>query len=196
MKNIIYTLVAAVFMLATTNSATAQNFTNSLVALSIVSGNFDTNLEANNAGITELSFGYTTLQHNLAAAAGSVRLSLGTTGTAVNNIYAEAEYNLSVQATSSVDIYAGTALRYQVGGIWTVRPSVGVSYSIADNISLFAEVNHGWSFANSFAPVGGEALVGVDYRVTKNFTITPAIVRSFNTGADTTNFRLQAKASF
>lgn len=194
MKYILYTL--AMLMLFSTNSATAQNFTNNLVAVSIVSGNLDTAIEANALGITDLSFGYTTLHHNIGSANGSVRLALGTTGTSLNNVYGEARYNLSADLARAFQLYGGTSLRYQVGGTWAVQPHVGLSYDVAANLSIFTEVQNTWTFTNAFASAGGEVKLGVDYKLTDSFTLTPAIVRSFNTGADATNFRLEAKARF
>ena len=114
----------------------------------------------------------------------------------------ELEYNLSTDLNAQVELYGTAAVAYTAptsdlgNGEVSVAPTLGAAYSINETLSAFGDVTYSWNVSNEWAREGGAVEVGVDYQVAQNVDITPSLVRTFDTGADTTNMKLELGLRF
>jgi hypothetical protein len=180
-----------------------------------MAGNFDAN-EVNttvNSGV--LSFSLGTVGGELStvetsATVASYALGRFDTTTEVGLTYGRLSdtldlsvaYNLSTALNPSLTAYGTAEVSYVAptadlgAGDAFFGPTVGLTYVASDKVDIFGEVSYAWNMSNSWASQGGAVEVGVDYSLTEQVSVTPSLVRTFNTGADETNAKLGLTFNF
>jgi hypothetical protein len=135
-----------------------------------------------------LSWYTTNLSHTLDLTAG---FAFGT-----NIASLGVEYSVAYDTQTSWTPYAFAALEYVApvsnfsNNDVFMTPGVGLSYSINETISAFAEVSYSFNASNGFTRVGGLAEVGLDVAVNRNFSVIPSVSRTFDVGTSETTFAL------
>jgi hypothetical protein len=190
------TILLTASFIALASGAYAQDFKSTYGRLSLEQGSFDLVIDTNANRVSSVEAGVTLSPHTLGDVQGNFRLSLGTIRNNTSDVYIQGAHNLSLAITDTVTLYSTNALRYYRGGTWQYKPSVGLSASINSSVGVFTEVNHTWQYKSGVNSIGGELSVGADILATKNLTIRPAIVRSFNSAANNTNARIEAILRF
>jgi len=129
----------------------------------------------------DLSFGYDFAEDEVATAA---TLNAVTSVNPLLSVYGSAEV---AYVAASDDLSNGDVL---------VSPTVGAAYAVSDRADVFAEVGYAWNASENWTREGGEVEVGLDFAVNDAFTVSPSLVRSFDTTEDATNFKLEATLRF
>jgi opacity protein-like surface antigen len=198
MKTFMTTTAIALFIAST---AAAQDFkateyrsTFASGALQFSLGTVEGELEtiATGATVANYSIGalenfvYTELEYNRAVSTLALTLEYG--------VFAELDSRFAAYGTAAVSYITPTA---SLGsGDFYVAPTLGVSYAALDNLSIFGDVTYTWNASNSWAREGGAVEVGVAYSLTDNFSVIPSLVRTFDTGANTTNVKIETVFRF
>jgi hypothetical protein len=105
------------------------------------------------------------------------------------------EYQLHTAVSNNTVLYGAIAVDYVTptndlgNGDFYFDPYVGVSHSFTTDFVVFGEVGYTWNMSNNWANDGGYAEIGFHYHVNNNLTLTPSIVKTF----DTVNADTQAK---
>lgn len=112
------------------------------------------------------------------------------------------DYNVETAVNPSLTVYGTAGVSYVTptsdldGGDAYFDPTLGASYAAAKNVDVFADVSYSWNMSNDWSREGGELTVGVDYFASEQVTLTPSLVRTFDTGADATNLNLEVAFNF
>jgi len=198
MKTILATL-ALITTMAT--SAMAADFDNNTYGVTVTSGALDFALDANEDGLTDFEVGATGLAYTVGAVDANVRGALSY-NLDTDTIGVRGEYNVNWAAATNTTVYGTAAVEYATvntdlkDGDFFFDPSVGVSYAFADGVSVFGEVGYTWNASDDWSRAGGYVEVGVPFTVVDNVTVTPSLVRGFDTGSDETNFNLSVGLKF
>jgi outer membrane protein W len=101
-----------------------------------------------------------------------------------------------------VGMYGAAELAYTAAtadlssGDFFVTPTVGVAYQINRSFTMFSEVSYTWNASNSWSRQGGAVELGVDYIVNDRWTVSPSLVRTFNTNSDNTQLHISTQFKF
>lgn len=112
------------------------------------------------------------------------------------------EYGAETSLNGNWDAYGSATLAYVAptgalgNGDAVFTPELGARYVVNKKLDTFADVQYSWNLSGGTAYEGGIFEVGVDYYATESITLTPSLVRTFDTGADATNVKLEAAFRF
>lgn len=191
MKTTILAMVAAFGL--TAGAASADDFDNTVASVTAEFGRYDLTVEGTeDNGYTELSFG--------ANIVGGLDMS-------VTDYHSADAYGLGLDYTMTtqvgeVAVWGVAEVEYiapegDLGeGDFFATPTVGAGYDITDAVTAWGEVGYTWNASESFDRMGGTVEVGADVALADNVTLTPSIVRSFDTGADETQAHIGLTFSF
>lgn len=200
MKTTILAMIAALGVSA--GAASADDFDNTAASITAEFGRFDFTLEGTqDDGYTELSLGATVLEYDLTDS-----LS-GEVGVSVSHYDLLDAYGIGVNYTTTytVDrfsVYGGSELEYVFpegdfeNGDLLTTPTLGAEYAASETVALWSEVSYTWVASDDWAALGGEFEVGADFGLADNVVFTPSVVRTFDTGADSTQLNLGLNFSF
>lgn len=186
-----------------------------LASTAAFAGDFDANEVVLSAQSGGLKFALGTVEGDLTSVATTANFAnyqLGifessadatvTYGRVTDTLSAKLAYNLSTDLNDATSLYGTAAVAYTAptadltDGDVTVAPTVGVSYAATESLSVFGDVTYTWNATNDWDAEGGSFAVGADYAVSETVSVTPSVIRSFNTGADATNLKLEATLRF
>jgi hypothetical protein len=200
MKSLIIALAASIGLM-TASAAAADDFDNSAYSITATSGNLEFTLDGSvDDNITGITTGMYLFDHNLGSWDAVVFANVGY-DRLNDQMRFGAEYQLA-RAINDFTVYGDLGAEYRApvadlrDGDVFVEPSAGVAYGITDSISAFGEVSYEWNATDNWARNGGVAEVGVDFDVAKSMVVTPSLTRTFDTGADETQFNLGISLSF
>lgn len=81
-------------------------------------------------------------------------------------------------------------------GVLAMTPNVGLDVAVAEQFTVFGEVGYTFDATNDFDSLGGYAELGVDVSITDTVSVRPSVIRSFDTGADSTQAAVELVLSF
>jgi hypothetical protein len=195
------TITTIALMFGTATSAMANDFDNATFGLTVNSGMMDFTVDANQNALTDFEVGVTGLAHSLGSADAEVRAALNYNLDA-DTIGLRGEYNLAMAVADQTVAYGTVGLEYTTtnnnlsNGDFSFDPSVGVTYTLNDQISVFGEVGYTWNISNDWSRTGGYLEVGVPVTVASKVTLTPSLVRTFDDGLESTNAKLSLNLTF
>jgi hypothetical protein len=195
------TIATIALMFGTATSAMANDFDNATFGLTVNSGMMDFTVDANQNALTDFEVGVTGLAHSLGSADAEVRAALNYNLDA-DTIGLRGEYNLAMAVADQTVAYGTVGLEYTTAnnnlsnGDFSFDPSVGVTYTLNDQISVFGEVGYTWNISNDWSRTGGYLEVGVPVTVASKVTLTPSLVRTFDDGLESTNAKLSLNLTF
>jgi hypothetical protein len=195
------TITTIALMFGTATSAMANDFDNATFGLTVNSGMMDFTVDANQNALTDFEVGVTGLAHSLGSADAEVRAALNYNLDA-DTIGLRGEYNLAIAVADQTVAYGTVGLEYSTAnnnlssGDFSFDPSVGVTYTLNDQISVFGEVGYTWNISNDWSRTSGYLEVGVPVTVASKVTLTPSLVRSFDDGLESTNAKLSLNLTF
>lgn len=191
MKTTILAMVAAFGL--TAGAASADDFDNTVGSVTAEFGRYDVTIQGNeDSGYTDLSFG--------ANIVGGLDMS-------ATHYHAVDAYGLGVDYTATTQVGAvavwGVAeVEYVApegdldGGDFFATPTIGAGYDVTDSVTAWSEVGYTWNASESFDRVGGVAEVGVDFTLAENVTLTPSVVRTFDTDVNESQLNLNLTFNF
>lgn len=195
------TLMLTTALVLASTAAFAGDFDSNEVVLSAKSGGLKFSLGSVDGNLTSVSTTGTFANYQLGRFDSSADLSV-TYGRADETLGAELAYNLSTDLNESLSLYGTAAVAYTAptadlgDGVVTVAPTVGAAYSVTESLSVFSDVTYAWDATNDWAEQGGSLAIGADYAVSETVSIAPSVIRTFNTGADATNMKVEATLRF
>jgi len=203
MKTTILAMIAALGITAT--AATADDFDNNTYGVNVTSGAMDFGIDANDDGITEFETGITGFGYTAGAYEGEVRAALSYNLDA-DTIGVRGEYNAAYDIATNLTAYGTAAVEYVTldsnlgNGDFFFDPSAGVSYAVSNSVSVFGEVGYTWDLTDDHVGAGfrdsGYVEVGVPFALNSTVTVTPSVVRGFDTADDETNLNLDVTLNF
>ena len=191
MKTTILAMVAAFGL--TAGAASADDFDNTVASVTAEFSRYDLTIEGTeDDSYTELSFG--------ANIVGGLDMS-------VTHYHAVDAYGIGLDYTATtqvgaVEVWGVAEVEYVAldgdldGGDFFATPTVGAGYDVTNAVTVWSEVGYTWNASESFDRVGGVAEVGVDFTLAENVTLTPSVVRTFDTGADESQLNLNLTFNF
>lgn len=195
--NKLYTLLAATAAMVT--MGTAAQADNTQVTTTVTTDNMKFNVSSDFDGDNSVGAGIYVLQHNVGTSHAEVFVSGSYASDDMTSV--GAEYVLTTYAIGTT-IELGAEAMYSAdindfsNGDVMVTPSVNVAYNIAPKFDVFGEVGYAFKANDGFAAQGGTVEAGVDFALTDTVTITPSVIRSFDTGADDTQAALELRFKF
>jgi len=203
MKTTILSLVAALSITAT--AATADDFDNNTYGINVTSGAMDFAIDGNEDSITELETGLTSFGYTTGAYEGEVRTALAY-NLNDDTIGVRGEYNAAYDLFNNLTVYGTAAVDYTTlesdlgNGDFFFDPSAGVNYIINNTVSVFGEVGYTWALTDDHVGAdftdSGYVEAGVPLAINSTVTVTPSIVREFDTAEDETNVNLNLTLNF
>jgi hypothetical protein len=196
------TLIAALAATTISTAAVAADFDNAVVSVTASSGALAFTLEGNQAnGYTNMEIRGKVLTYSMGKDVEStVDVFVGhsrvadqmTVGTGYTMVYAPNAWSFYGSAELA---YVAATNDLSSGDVF-VTPTAGASYVFAEKFAAFGEVSYAWNVSNSLAATGGSVELGIDYAITPTWTVTPSLVRTFNTGADDTQLHIATRFAF
>jgi hypothetical protein len=200
MKNL-FAALAAIFAMTFATAASAENFKNNTFSVTAISGSLDFTLDGDKDGLTDAEVGAVFLPHSLGSFDADVRVAFAYDLDS-SRVGVRGEYGVAGEVATNLAVYSIAAVEYVTSasdlgnGDFLLDPSFSVAYHITDRVSVFGEVGYTWDLSNSFDRLGGYAEVGVPFAVTDSITVTPSVVREFDTGNRDYNFNLGVAFAF
>ena len=200
MKNILVAAFAALGL--TAGVAAADDFDNTQMFTTVEAGAFEFTLEGDSVhGFTGMEVEAEVLTYGLGA---NVDASVELTFAYVEGVDAVA---LGIENTitydeGALDVYATPRLVYVAStddfgnGDFFTAPTLGASYDFNKTVTGFGEVSYAWNVSEDFDRQGGMFEVGADFALTETVTLTPSVVRTFDTADDETQARIGVTFSF
>jgi hypothetical protein len=192
-------MLTSALALSLSNAAVASDFDNNGLNLVLERGNLTFELDTVAGEATALSFGVAVLPHTVLGA--DADLTLGVEYAIQDEDFAlTAAYGLSKQY-GQVSVYGELEAAYNIAsggnkGNWDATPTVGATYTVNDKLSTFGEVSYTWNASDNWSGQGGAVEIGARYALTDDLALTPSLVRTFETGADATNFNIEVAFRF
>jgi opacity protein-like surface antigen len=196
----IFMITTALVALMST-AAVAQDFKATEFVTTARSGAFEFSIGTVDGEVNTFTTGATVAEYNLGRFETSVYTSL-TYGRLTDTLDLTVEYNAQTALYDRWTAYGTAALSYVTptgnlsAGDFFVAPTLGVAYAASDNASIFGDVTYTWNASNSWNRAGGAIELGLDYALNERVSVIPSLVRTFDTGADATNFKLEVSFSF
>lgn len=200
MKNILLA-TALIASLSATAVAAAENFEATEVVTSFNSGLLKFSLGTVDGELNTVKTGANVAAYTLGNFDMSTDVSLSY-GRLSDTLDLSVDYNAKTAVNPSLTVYGTAGVSYVTptsdlsAGDAFFEPTLGASYAVAKKADAFAEVSYAWNMSDSWARDGGSVEVGVDYALSETATVTPSLVRTFDTGADTTNLKLELGFGF
>jgi opacity protein-like surface antigen len=198
MKKIMFAS-ALVALMATT--AAAEDFKATEFVTTARSGALEFSVGTVDGEVSTFTTGATVAEYTLGRFETNVYTSL-TYGRLTDTLDLTLEYNAQTALNDRWTAYGTAAVSYVTptgdlgAGDIFVAPTLGVSYSANDKLDVFGDVTYAWNASNNWSRTGGALEVGVDYAINERVSVTPSLVRTFDTGADATNFKLEVGFRF
>ena len=200
MKSTFIALVASLGLMSA-SVASADDFDNSAYSLVMTSGNLEFTLDGTvNDDITDITTGAYFLDHKLGSFDSVVFASLGY-DRLNDELDLGVEYRVS-RDFSMFSVYGDLSAEYRTptvdlsAGDVFVGPTVGASYTINSILDVFAEASYEWNASDDWMKQGGLIEAGVDFVITPSLAVTPSITRTFDTGNDHTQFKIETTLRF
>lgn len=196
MKTVMF---ASAIAISLSTAAFAADFDNTGVDFLLERDNLTFGVETVRGEATALTFGVAVLPHAVGSADADVTLGFEY-GIVSEDLTFSAAYGLT-KNYGQLSAYADVEAAYTVAsgatnGVWNVTPTVGTTYRVNDKLTAFGEVAYTWEASNDWARAGGAVEVGARYALTDDLALAPSLVRTFDTGADATNFNLKVALRF
>jgi hypothetical protein len=199
MKRFMTIIATAIF--ATTATASANDFKATEFVATAYSGALEFSLGTVDGELNTITTGATIAEYQLGQFDTLVYTSLEY-GRLSNTLDLSLEYKAQTEIAPALILYGSTTVSYvapttdlSAGDVF-VAPKLGVAYAATDSVGLFGDVEYSWNASNSWTRSGGVLEVGLDYNVSDSIVITPSVLRTFDTAADTTNFKLELGLRF
>lgn len=191
----------AIFLAIFGTAVIAEDFDTTSFTVEVVSGDLDFTVDGDVDGFNQLEVGLTSLDHSYGIVDANVRLSFGTDLVAADTVFFRGEYNAYAFVDESLTLYGIMGVQYTTDtsfedGIWTIDPSAGAQYQITDEVAIFGEVGYTWDASNDMESLGGYVEAGLPFGLTDSVTLTPSIVRTFDTAVDETNVNIELSFQF
>lgn len=203
MKTTILAMIAALGL--TASAASAENFDNNTYGVNVTSGAMDFGIDANDDGVTDFETGITGFGYTVGDFEGEVRAAL-TYDLDADTVGVRGEYNAGYDFGRSFTAYGTAAVEYVTldndlgNGDFLFDPSMGVSYAVSNSVSVFGEVGYTWDITDDHVAAGfedsGYVEAGVPFAINSTVTVTPSLVRKFDTADDETNLNLDVTLNF
>jgi len=192
-------MIASAISLSLAGAVYAADFDQTGVSLVLERDNLTFGLDTVDGEATALTFGVAVLPHSVLGADADVTLGIEY-GVVTEDLTFSAAYGLS-KAYGKVNVYGDVEAAYTVAsggsdGVWTATPTVGASYTVNEKLAAFGEVSYAWNVSDNWAREGGAVEVGARYSLTDTVSLTPSLVRTFDTGANATNLNLELALRF
>ena len=194
-------ILLATALVVAASAAFADNFDANQVNTTVNSGILSFSLGTVAGELTTVGTSATVAAYSIGNVNTSAEVSL-TYGRLSDTFDLGVAYNLDTAVNPSLKAYGTAEVSYVTptadldAGDAFFAPTVGLSYAAAKHADVFGEVSYSWNMSNDWTSEGGAVEVGVDYALTEQLSITPSLVRSFNTGADETNAKLGLTFNF
>lgn len=193
-------LSATAIILVMAMPAIAKDFDRSEFVIKASTANMDYKLYSNSKdGLSGVGVGFYLFPHTI----GNVHANLyGEVG--YRRISQTMEFDLEYQVHqnfANAGWYGSIGVEYSAGvgpapSTLTFAPYVGAEYNFTDRVSGFVEVGHNWDMKNSWNKLGGYAEIGATFNVANDVYLRPSVVRSFKTGANSTQARFEVSFAF
>jgi hypothetical protein len=203
MENYMKNLMITTALFATVSTAAiAEDFKANQYVTTFTSGSLEFSLgavETDLTTVTTTAVGVAT--YSFGAVDTSLDLSFGY-DLDEDAVTTAATLNASTAPTPLLTVYGSAELAYVADtgalsdGEVFVSPTVGTAYAVSDSAAVFAEVGYAWNASDNWVADGGEVEVGVDFAASEAFTISPSLVRTFDTTDNATNFKVEATLRF
>lgn len=199
MKTIMITAAALTAAAIFATATFAADFDNNTTSLVLERDNLTFGLESAGGEATAMSVGVAILPYEVLGA--DADLTLGAEyGIQDEDLTLTAAYGLS-KHYGQVNVYGSAEAAYTIvsgasEGEWAATPTVGAVYNVNDQLAAFSEVSYTWDVSNDWAAEGGSLEVGARYELSDDVSVTPSLVRSFDTAADETNLNLELGIRF
>ena len=192
-------MIASAISLSLAGAVSAADFEQTGISLVLERDNLAFGIDTVDGEATTLTFGVAVLPHAVLGADADVTLGFEC-GVVTEELTFSAAYGLS-KHYGKVNVYGEVEAAYTVapgetGGNWITTPTIGAAYAVNDKLSAFGEVSYAWNVSDNWAREGGAVEVGARYSLTDTVSLTPSIVRTFDTGSDATNFNLTVGVLF
>lgn len=195
-----FMFVIAIVLFA--GSAKADNFDNTAYTVVASSDTLDFKIKANATdGLVGISAGLSVLPYTIGQVDANLYVELGY-NRLDETLALDAEYRVSTNIGDRILVNGALGTTYivdagsNVGSTWLVNPYIGASYDVNRKLTAFAEVGNTWNASNSWVNEGGYAQVGVSYSVTDTVYVKPSVIRTFDTGNDSTQAALEVGFTF
>ncbi len=194
-------MITSVFVALTSTTVMAADFAATEFVTTARSGALEFSIGTVDGKTSTFTTGATVAEYTLGRFETNVYTSLSY-GRLTDTLDLTLEYNAQTALDSRWTVYGTAAVSYVTptgnlgAGDIFVAPTLGAFYTVTDRLGLFGDVAYTWNTSNNWARSGGAVEVGLDYSLNDRVAITPSLVRTFNTGADATNFKLEVGFSF
>lgn len=178
------TAIASLFALIGANAFAETNFEGSLT---VSTGNLFASISGKEGDFNKAKIGYQWFKHGEWEDTWRFR------------IYTGLEYDFDLERTKLVNdfradrrlgqgwsMYAIANVDYIIDDedALIIGPTMGLTYSVSDNISLYGDLTFSFDATDSFDYIGGEVGGGVSYGVSENVWLTVGFTRNFATSWD------------
>lgn len=189
------TSVAALALAGTV--ATADDFDNTQAFTTVKTGQFEFTFEGNEAdGFLSTEIGAEVLNYGINDNVYSTTDVYFRHHKLTNDVTVAAEYTL-VYAKDATSVYGAAELEYAFeNDNFYLNPTLGTAYIVNPDIEVFAEATYALDATNDFEQRGGAVEFGVDFVVSQQVTLTPSIIRTFDTDDNDTQARIGATFYF
>lgn len=198
MKTFMFTTALVAIM---STAAFAEDFKATELVTTARSGALEFSIGTVDGDLSTFTTGATIAEYTVGRFETNVYTSL-TYGRLTDTLDLTVEYNAQTALNDRWTAYGTAALSYvtPTGDFGTgevfARPTVGFSYAASDRANIFGDVTYVWNASNNWSRNGGALEIGVDYALNDRVSVTPSLIRTFDTGADATNFKLEVAFSF
>jgi opacity protein-like surface antigen len=198
MKTFMFTTALVALM---STAAVAEDFKATEFVTTARSGALEFSIGTVDGDVSTFTTGATVAAYTLGRFETNVYTSL-TYGRLTDTLDLTVEYNAQTALNDRWTAYGTAALSYVTStgdlgaGDIFAAPTLGVSYAASDRVNIFGDVTYAWNASNNWSRNGGALEIGVDYALNDRVSITPSLIRTFDTGSDATNFKLEVGFSF
>jgi outer membrane protein W len=199
MKKLLIATVAAISLAA--GGAVAKDFDRSEFVIKASTETVDYKMYADSKdGLTGVGLGFTLFPYEVGGINANLYAELGYRRM-TESFELDLEYQMH-KYVGRMGWYGAVGVEYSVdagntaGSSLTFSPYVGAEYDFSDRAAGFAEVGYDWDMKNSWAGKGGYLEVGVGFSLSDNAYVRPSVVRTFNTGANSTQAKIEVGFAF
>jgi len=201
-------ILAAVAAFGLSGAALAEDFTDTAVTTTATYDIYEFSITGSindEFALSEdfaLSASADVLDHTVGMWDANVELTLGYANVAGEDLVGvAATYELATTVdafTSTVELEASyIALADDMGnGETFVTPTLGLVYAATDTLDLFGEVSYTWQASDEFAPLGGAMEAGVIVALSETVDVAGSVIRTFDTGFETTQAAVEVTFNF
>lgn len=199
MKTLFTTTAAAALLMASV--ASAENFKETQFRTVLQAGNMEFSMGTVQGELDTIETRFSVARYTLGNFDNEVMLGVGY-GRLTDTLAFTMDYNVETSFDERFGAYGIMSLAYVTptgaldAGDLFVTPTLGLSYALTPEASVYGDVSYTWVATNAWAQDGGAVELGLVYDLTDSFSMNPAIVRTFNTESDRTNFKLELTYRF